>query len=423
MFVNSLKINGFQEWSSLPVSTQSEVVAPRATLKFSAKTTTSEKIQRIFNASMFLIVGATLAGKIAGFSLGRMAITALSRFSFFQIPSVAAIIALAPKIIVTLAVILVVRKVLAVAINYCIYPVALVSLIYKADRDLRRWQSFQYLTNNNYECRRVALNKSGINYDAFVLEHQTLKGNGQWVIMAGGNGQIGESFISYRAQQFTDLGFNILYVNGPGAGRSSGHPSSYSIGAGQEAGLQFLEQVVGAKNILLYGYSFGSGAQAKAIADHTFKTNDIDYMVWSDRSFDTLSNAASGMVTRLTKLLFPLLGIELDGIKAAKKLQKLGIEHIVTQNSHILKNVGQKTPELPLDKRLIDNNDDDVIPNKASLYEGLKAAGFRDSNRLKCYGHHTIRHYGDLPGSIKFWINIHIQNFFIRTIARKSRKV
>ena len=78
-------------------------------------------------------------------------------------------------------------------------------------------------------------------------------------------------------------------------GRSSGFPTSYSIGAGQEAGLQFLENGIGAKKIIHYGMSLGGGAQAEAILSHEFKTEEIDYIVWTDRSFDKLSNIASSL--------------------------------------------------------------------------------------------------------------------------------
>jgi len=46
-------------------------------------------------------------------------------------------------------------------------------------------------------------------------------------------------------------------------------------------------------------------------------------MAWSDRTFDTLSNTASKMITRLAKPLFFLLGIELNGVAGAKKLKRI----------------------------------------------------------------------------------------------------
>lgn len=408
--------NGVQEWSNVPVTTDKEVSADQAVLKFSATTSIAEKVQRVFNGMMFFIAGASLLNLIpavnaAILSLSGMGFAAISGVSLFQIPAAAAIMALAPKIIVTLAVIQVIRKVLAVAINHFIYPAVLMSYDKRA-LDKERLNAFQDLRGDQFECRRVALNKSGINYDAFAFEHEDTKENGQWVIVAGGNRWIGESAAPSVARKFKELGFNVLYVNGPGVGRSSGYPTSYSIGSGQEAGLQFLEKVADAKKILLYGTSLGGGAQSEAIKNHTFNTKDIDYLVWSDRSFDKLSNAASSMVTALAKPIFFLLGIELDGVAGAKKLKKLGITHIVTQNSQMRVGNGP----LPLTPNINSPGvTDGVIPNKASLYVGLMQAGIHDPTRLKCYGGPRVLHNGNLHQDINDLVENDIQAFLTKS--------
>jgi hypothetical protein len=404
----------YQNWDQVPVSPQAEVLSSQASLTFSASTSLSEKVQRVFNGIMFAIVGAAIINKIAfiasGYSLSSMRFAAISSASLLQIPTVAAIIALAPKVILTLAIVLVVRKILAVAICHFVYPAVIMT--YSEDKqalDQNREILFHALTQEHYESRRLALSKSGINYDAFVFEHEDTKGNGQWVLVAGGNGWVGEHCAGQSVRRFHGLGFNTLYVNGPGVGRSSGFPTSYSIGAGQEAGLQFLETAVNAKKILLYGQSLGGGAQAEAIRMHKFKMDSIDYMVWSDRSFDTLSNTASSMVTILAKPIFWLLGIELNGVEGAKKLKQLGITHIVTQNSHI---IGDNAA-LPLDQESdADKNEtDSVIPNRASLYNGLKKAGIIDSDRVKCYGGPTVDHNANLPVKITDFVRQDIEDF------------
>lgn len=405
MIDSSLKPGGFQNWAEVPVSTKSDVLATKADLRFSASTSLLEKIQRVFNGLMFFIAGAklfalssTVAAAYA--KLGTMIVTGIGAASFLQIPVVATTMAVASKMIVALAFIQVIRKVLAVAICHIVYPAVILSYLQSKEIDQQRWESFKGLARQQYECRRVTLNKSGINYDAFAIEHEKTKGNGQWAIVAGGNGWIGESTAKECAAQFKRLGLNVLYVNGPGVGRSSGFPTSYSIGAGQEAGLQFLEKVVQAKKILIYGTSLGAGAQAEAIKNHEFQ-KDISYMVWSDRSFDKLSNAASYIAKGLmfvVKPLFFLLGIELDGMAGAKSLEKLGITHLVTQHSQYANERGQ----LPLDdKKMDDEQSDHVIPNKASLYLGLKKAGLQDSKRVKCYGNVHISHNDPLPWDIK----------------------
>lgn len=403
----------FQQWNDVLLPTKEEVLANQAAVKFSAKTSLLEKTQRVFNGLMFFIVGAKLLSLVPGVihawaKLSNMVFAGLNP-AFLQIPAVAQIIAITPKIIVALAFIQVIRKVLAVIINHFVYIATLRSYSKEQQEtiDNLRWESFEKLTEVKCECRRIALNKSGINYDAFAIEHETTKGNGRWVIVAGGNGWIGEGAVLSCVGKFAPQGFNVLFVNGPGVGRSSGFPTSYSIRAGQEAGLQFLENAVRAKKILMYGTSLGGGAQAEAIKNHEFR-KDIEYMVWSDRSFDKLSSAASRMVTSLAKPLFFLLGNELDGIAGARRLEKLGITHVVTQNSQC----DDDNDILFLEDKLpTDNGSDGVIPNEASLLLGLKKAGIQTSGRLKCYGDPEVAHNGNLPKRIEVLVEADIRSF------------
>jgi hypothetical protein len=414
MIESTIKAGGYQNWEDVPVSTQDEVLAPQAVLQFSAKTTLSEKIQRVFNDLMFLIVGAKILTLIpavgaASTSLSGMGFAFISGTSVMQIPAVVAILAVAPKIILTLALIVVIRKVLAVAICHIVY-IAVLASRNKEEIDNERWEQFERLTEQQFECRRIALNKSGINYDAFVIEHEETKGNGQWVLIAGGNGWIGERALEQCTEGFKQQGFNIVFVNGPGVARSTGFPTSYSIGAGQESGLQFLEKAIQAKKIFMYGTSLGAGAQSEAILSHEFKTEDFDYIVQSDRSFDLLSNAASNMVTILAKPLFFLLGIELNGVAGARKLEDLGITHIVTQNSQGI----EKNGSLSLDNDINDQGTDGVIPNIASLVVGLQKAGVQDSERLKIYAGPRIWHNGDLPYDVERLVQADLQDFLVK---------
>lgn len=393
-------------WNQVPVSKKEEVLAKKASVSFSAETSLSEKIQRIFNGAMFFIVGAKILTLIpgiatAGAKLGAMAFAAIGATSVLQIPLVITIAAVATKIIVAIAFILVIRKILAIAVWHIVYPVVMDSYYNKEITDQDRWKEFEILSQKNSECRRITLNKSGISYDAFAVEHASTKGNGKWAIIAGGNGWIGDRCLSYCAKDFIPYGFNILYVNGPGVGRSTGFPTSYSIGAGQEAGLQFLEKAVQAKTILMYGTSLGGGAQSEAIQSHKEFKKGINYIVWSHATFDKLSNVASSLVTGFAKYIFFLLGVELNGIKGAKRLQELGIRHIVTQNNL----------DATFVKEFEEKGTDGVIWNKDSLYIGLRKAGFEDQNRIKFYLDPKMKHNGDLPLSMKAKLVTDIADF------------
>ncbi len=131
MIYSSVKPEGFQNWSEVPVSAEKEVLAEEAELKFSAKASlTEKKMQRVFNGTMFFIAGANLVNLVLPVGalitkLGGMGLAAIGGASLLQIPTVAAIMALAPKIILAIAIIQVVRKVLSVVINLIIYPAML----------------------------------------------------------------------------------------------------------------------------------------------------------------------------------------------------------------------------------------------------------------------------------------------------------
>lgn len=407
MLINNLDNTIINNWIDVKKPTEDEIKANRAPITFFAETSLSEKIQRVFNDAMFVISGAKcltlIPGLTAGLKFGGV-IAGLSSTSLMQIPLIATIAAFAPKVIILLAFTVVIRKILAVAICYIVYPATLMN---KKELDSVRSMMFDKLIQQQYECRRIALNKSGIDYDAFAIEHKTTKNNKQWVIVAGGNGWVGEWCIENCAKQFSPLGFNVLYVNGPGVGRSSGFPTTYAIGAAQEAGLQFLEKSVDAKTILLYGTSLGGGAQAEAILNHSEFKKEINYMVWSHVTFDKLSHAASSMVTHLANPLFFLLGIELDGIAGGQKLKELGIRHIITQNSQAKGNW-----------EICEKGTDGVIPNIASLHVGLNKAGVYDIGRMKFHLDPAMPHNGALSLKIMEKVNEDIKYYIDNPLPR-----
>lgn len=376
-------------WDQVEISKEPEVKAKKALQTFYAENTLTENVQRFVNGMAFFIAGAKLVSLLpavtpALINWGAMAITSLGASSLLQNPTLLKVIPLATQMIVALAFIQVVRKILAVAIWHIVYPA-----VFFGRQDNERWEQFKSLANDNCDCRRIALNKSGIDYDAFAVEPASTKGNGKWVIVAGGNGWTGEDSLEYCVRDFRAHGFNTLFINGPGVGRSTGFPTSYSVGAGQEAGLQFLEKVVNAKTILLYGTSLGGGAQSEAIQNHSFK-KEINYIVWSHVTFDKLSNVASSLVIGIAKYIFFLLGIEANGVKGAKRLQELGIRHIVTQHN---RDNSFKDP-------FNDKGSDGVIHNRDSLYIGMRKADIVDQDRVKFYLSPDMDHNDDLPVKI-----------------------
>lgn len=368
---------------------------------FIAKTSLTEKAGRIFNNAMFLIVGIQLALYVAKFIPGVKDITTRIENYLSDIPIISALRKL-PAMLRMIPALLVARKIAAVWINYQVYPAA---RTFSEDFGSERAEAIKYFQKIGYAIQSVTLSKSGVDYSAFVFGPKETINNGKWIQVAGGNGWVGEHVFSYLVNMFEKR--NILYINGPSVARSLGVPTSYSIGAAQEAGLQLLEDAMKAKQIFLYGTSLGGGAQATAICAHEFKEN-VKYMAWSDRSFDTLTNAASAMVTSLVKFVFPLLGIELDGVAGARKLNELGITQIVTNNSRAIGFNGI----LPRDGEIFLQGTDGVIPNAVSLYVGLRKTLDLKLELIKFYGDKFIGHNGDLPAYINRSIQEMISNFF-----------
>ena len=385
-------------------SSPEEIKAPQASEVFKTSSSWHEKAMRIFNNTMFIAYGAQLMklAPSATIITGRLTkISEMHNPSFLQLPAFVTGLSIVSKILVNFPRFCVFRKILAVFINCSFFPLATLTFAQKTilnvSIDDRRSSLASSLKTSDYVFRRMNLEKSGICYEAFLIGHKDTIENGNWVSISGkGEHSVriegGESFadnVNHYLEKFNKLGLNILYVNGPGVGRSSGFPTSYALGAAQEAGMQLLEKCVKAKKIVLLGTSVGGGSQSKAIESHDFsyaKENKIEYIVWSDRTFDTLSNFASPIFL-LVKPIFYLLGIELDCVKAAHKLQKLKIKHFVTYNSL-----------------------DDVIPKEASLHTALEKLQIRG---LRSYdiNNRNIRHHQNLSDEAQNFVEQDISQF------------
>lgn len=360
---------------------------------FYAKSSLSEKLGRVFNIAMFsIVIFQTLKClpkikdrvKIPNHSV----IATLIKYKIHWIPSL-----------------LVARKICATLVGFIVYPATLMTV----GKDLNpvRNQLICHFERIGYKIQSVTLNKAGINFDAFLIGSKDTLSNRKWVQIAGGNGFVGESVVIEMATRFERM--NILYVNGPRVGRSTGFPTTYAMGAAQDAGLQLLEGMKASK-ILLYGTSLGGGAQARAFKYHKF-VKDVQYMVWSDRSFDNLTNAASSMVMSILKVIFPILGIDLDGVAGARRLNHLGIRQIVTNNyqgGNVIDDV------LPTTDSVNMSGTDGVIPNEASLYTGIRKIlhSFPNLNLITFFGNEKVYHNGDLAKNLNAAVFERITGFF-----------
>jgi len=193
-------------------------------------------------------------------------------------------------------------KVAAIAIGYLAYPAALISLSTGKKNISQNSESLDRLKNDGYSSKKITICKSGIQYDAVMIGHKSTIDNGKWTLHALGNGMSMEMVYDDLPRTNYKKDSNTLLINGPSVGQSGGWPTRYQLGAGFEAGLQFLEEQVQATHIALHGLSLGGGMMSEAILQHDFsqgQSKEIKYLVISDRTFSRLSDIASKLIVNV----------------------------------------------------------------------------------------------------------------------------
>lgn len=333
--------------------------------KFEAETTILGKLSRVTNNFVF---GAGLFG-LYTFATGGTGVVAYASY---------------------LSIGLAARKIASASIGYLVYPAANPF----GDRERIKKQGENQIFNLKAKgciTRKISLYKSGIRYDAVLVTHQKTIRNGNWTINALGNCMTMESSVYQLAKENFKNRCNTLLINGPSVSQSGGWPTRYQMGAGFEAGLRFLEQEVQATHILMRGFSLGGGMLGEAILNHKFK-RDTRYLLISDRSFNRLSTIAGALAGAFVKPILRLIGMELDGVGAARKLSQLGISQIVIQ--HTSKDGA---------------GSDGIIPDNSSLaYELHKDKNLKNKFFLES---ELITHNGELPEEIKKGLIHQIQKF------------
>lgn len=333
---------------------------------FTAETENTEKATRVFNDIIF-------AGSLYGlYALATGDSGLLACASYISMAYIA-------------------RKIASTLIGYMAYPAAFTSFNSTEIYDRYAKLQIDQLTVNGFQVKNVTLCKSGVKYDALAITFKPQIDNDNWVIHALGNGMMYEAMITELAQENYKNNCNTLLVNGPSVCSSGGWPTRYQMGAGFEAGIQFLEKEIKATRIIMRGLSLGGGMMAEAILNHNFinSKKDIKYLFISDRTFSRLSAIAEELVGGICKPVFYITETELDGIAAARKLSDLNIRHIIIQHT--------------------DGLTDGVIPDKVSLaYEMEKDSTLSNKIYIKSP---YISHNGGLPLKIQEDLDKHIKHF------------
>lgn len=341
-------------------------------MPFTADTTLMEKVSRVVNGVVF--VGA--AGGI--YALAMLSVTPL---------------AIAGYICMALAT----RKIIAVAIGYIAYPVTKLSQSERISLQDKENIQIENLKRRNFIVQKRTLYKSGIEYEALLVgDPQKTK---KWTLQALGNMMAVEDNIeNFACENYSKGSSCTMFVKPSSEGLRGAYPTRFQLGAGLEAGMQLLEKQFNPTHILLDGFSIGGGTLSEAILNHDFKTgkeNGIQYLAISRVTFDSLANMA-GKITCIAKLLCFLCGMDLDGVAAARKLSKEGIEQIVIQH---------KSP--------YEGDSDGVIPDDASLAQALHEEGLNKTFLESS----SISHSYQYPQDIKDTLQQKISEFFENSIS------
>lgn len=289
-------------------------------------------------------------------------------------------------------VLLVIRKAVAIFAGYRTYDA---TRLYRGPLRQASTLAESRLNGLGYILKRVTFHKSGATFSGAVCTHRKIINNGSWAIHALGVRSAWEQQIEALSQKNYALGLNTLVINGPGIGDSTGYPTRYQIGACFETGLQYLENVIKANRILMYGYSFGGGSLAEGILNHDFsygQQKNIKYLFVADRTFDHLQHIAGKTVCSLLYPLFAAVGMQLDGVEAAKKLSSLGIRQIIIQGC---------------------DESDDVIVDTVALAKAIKQNTSLCNTQI--LESSEIAHHQTLPLEIKNALDQEILTFLERS--------
>ena len=250
------------------------------------------------------------------------------------------------------------------------------------------------LEEYGYHIDHIRLKMNGVIYSALKVSHEDNKKG--WVLQATGNGEPIEYATVSFAKIYKERGFNVLLVNGPGAGRSEGRATPATMGDAQLAGIYYLETVLKAKAVIIAGRSLGGAAVGQAILRYPFKVDDAKkFIVIRQMSFSKTSDVSKeivGMgplVKKIVSFIIWWTGLEMDSVAASKKLAELGIHEVIVQGG-----CADGASEVQHNHF----GDDHVIPNQASL--GYRV--FLENMNHKTYLFQSIQTKRRLPnGSIE----------------------
>ncbi len=232
------------------------------------------------------------------------------------------------------------------------------------------------LVQMNERCKRVVIETAdNVKLDAVKVMHpkqeKSPADQQKYILFFNGNGGTYESALSSLKQISDEIGVNILCGNYRGVGRSEGFPTSYNdlVMDGEALVKYLLSQGILPQNILIHGWSLGSGVGAHVAALHQEKGKEIHFC--SDRSFASMYDEVKDLAKQISQILR----------KQNRCIPQLFATAITFATPFVLgltKVLGWNFKSLECYKKIngkkfiIYHRQDQVIPYTASLYKKFK---------------------------------------------------
>lgn len=230
---------------------------------------------------------------------------------------------------------------------------------------------------------RLSVDVNGKMIDVLIMgREERLRNGNRWILQSCANLDYFEKTIENGAihGRVDALEANYLFFNYPGVGASEGEIDQNQTVETYHGMMCLLEEVIEAKEIIMFGSSIGGGVQGMELSDHQFKEG-VKYLSVMSQTFSSLSKVTAEFDgTGLAKLPWyvqPLVSVSavkfvgeilesvgwtLESMSSARRLERLGIRQIVIQTAtHISDNLTDPGHVV----------DDDVVTSMATLARGI----------------------------------------------------
>lgn len=223
-----------------------------------------------------------------------------------------------------------------------------------------------------WKFKRLAVEVDGNIIDCMIMGKPSTFRNNRWLLKSNGNGERYESLLYNQnfKQILSKTNSNALIFNYPGVESSTGFPTQKALTKAYRAMLKFLEDEIGAKEIIGYGHSLGGGVQGEALRSHPLR-KDVKYVFVKRQTFSDIPTVASHMVAKSAGIFIKLFGWNLGSVESSKNLK---VPEIIMQKVE-----GEKYIKLKKNHGVIKH--DGVIPAEASLAKKLLDESSYDENK------------------------------------------